>query len=309
MEDLKLSLCIPTNGVIEWVIPVLDSIYAQEVDQSFFEVVVTDNGDNQDFKEAIDQYEKKVTNLVYKETDAKGFTNQICAFKLAKGALIKFVNHRNCLLPGTLQYFLDFVDKNIVEKPYVYFSNGELEFKNVKEMKDFNSFAYNLSYYLSWSAGIALWNTDFHDVNLDKNYSDVFPHLNFILPYSKASKYLLDNTVLFKEQNTDDTKKGKYNLFYTFGVEFIDCMVESYERNEISIRTLKKIKRDNSSFLARLNYLYCMRKEPCSYDLRDKKKSLSKYYNPAIIEMKSYIYMLEYNVKMIIKSVIHVNAH
>ena len=37
-----LSLCIATNGVSEWVFPVLDSIYSQEVDQSLYEVVVTD---------------------------------------------------------------------------------------------------------------------------------------------------------------------------------------------------------------------------------------------------------------------------
>lgn len=301
MEDLKLSLCIPTNGVIEWVIPVLDSIYAQEVDQSFFEVVVTDNGDNQDFKEAIHQYEKKVTNLVYKETDAKGFTNQICAFKLAKGALIKFVNHRNCLLPGTLQYFLDFVDKNIVEKPYVYFSNGELEFKNVKEMKDFNSFAYNLSYYLSWSAGIALWNTDFHDVNLDKNYSDVFPHLNFILPYSKASKYLLDNTVLFKEQNTDDTKKGKYNLFYTFGVEFMNCMRDIYDQKIIDERTFQKIRDDNKEFLTELYFKYCILKRPCSYDLNGKEKALNVYYDAKSIRKNAYKLILNKALKRIFK--------
>ncbi|MCR5757842.1 MAG: hypothetical protein K6F95_08040 [Selenomonas sp.] len=37
-----LSLCIPTNGIIELVFPVLDSIYAQGEDESLFEVVVCD---------------------------------------------------------------------------------------------------------------------------------------------------------------------------------------------------------------------------------------------------------------------------
>ena len=102
MEELKLSLCIPTNGVTEWVIPVLDSIYIQNIDQSLFEVIVTDNGDNQEFKNRIKEYKKKVDNLIYQETTANGFTNQINAFELARGALIKFVNHRDSLLPRTL---------------------------------------------------------------------------------------------------------------------------------------------------------------------------------------------------------------
>ena len=45
-----LSLCIPTNGIVEWVFPALDSIYAEGVDNERFEVIVTDNGKNEDFK-------------------------------------------------------------------------------------------------------------------------------------------------------------------------------------------------------------------------------------------------------------------
>ena len=43
-EKLVLSLCLPTNGISEWVFPVLESIYSQNVDESKYEVIVTDNG-------------------------------------------------------------------------------------------------------------------------------------------------------------------------------------------------------------------------------------------------------------------------
>ena len=45
-KNVLISLCMPTNGVIEWVFPVLDSIFGQGVDDNLYEVVVTDNGDN-----------------------------------------------------------------------------------------------------------------------------------------------------------------------------------------------------------------------------------------------------------------------
>ncbi|MDE7422958.1 MAG: glycosyltransferase, partial [Lachnospiraceae bacterium] len=54
-----VSLCIPTNGVIEWVFPVLDSIYKQNVDNDMFEVIVTDNGNNEKFSEEMEIYLKK----------------------------------------------------------------------------------------------------------------------------------------------------------------------------------------------------------------------------------------------------------
>ena len=51
-----VSLCLPTNGIIEWVFPVLDSIYRQNVDDSLFEVIVTDNGDNEQFRLKMIEY-------------------------------------------------------------------------------------------------------------------------------------------------------------------------------------------------------------------------------------------------------------
>lgn len=51
-----LSLCIPTNGVIELVFPGLDSIYAQDVEENRFEVVVCDNGNNAKSREMMAEY-------------------------------------------------------------------------------------------------------------------------------------------------------------------------------------------------------------------------------------------------------------
>ena len=44
-----LSLCIPTNGAVEWILPVIDSIYSQGYDNEKFEVVITDNGKESKF--------------------------------------------------------------------------------------------------------------------------------------------------------------------------------------------------------------------------------------------------------------------
>ena len=46
MQEPIISLCLPTNGVKEWVFPVLDSIYSQNINNDLFEVIVTNNGTN-----------------------------------------------------------------------------------------------------------------------------------------------------------------------------------------------------------------------------------------------------------------------
>ena len=59
-----LSLCLPTNGIIEWVFPVLESIYSQNVDTKLFEVIVTNNGTNDEFHSMMLEYSQKHENLI-----------------------------------------------------------------------------------------------------------------------------------------------------------------------------------------------------------------------------------------------------
>ena len=70
MNELLLSLCIPTNGISEWVFPVLDSIYEQANSLQKFEVVVTDNGNNLDFYNRMQEYCSRYQNLCYEKTKA-----------------------------------------------------------------------------------------------------------------------------------------------------------------------------------------------------------------------------------------------
>ena len=65
MSKPIVSLCMPTNGVIDWVFPVLESIYNQNVNNELFEVVITDNGNNAEFKKSIKEYLQTHINIVY----------------------------------------------------------------------------------------------------------------------------------------------------------------------------------------------------------------------------------------------------
>lgn len=68
MNKPLISLCMPTNGVIDWAFPVLESIYNQKVNNELFEIVITDNGNNAEFKKAIREYMSSHANIVYAET-------------------------------------------------------------------------------------------------------------------------------------------------------------------------------------------------------------------------------------------------
>ena len=123
MMQPLISLCMPTNGVSEWVFPVLESIYAQHVKQKWFEVIVTDNGNNRKFQTEMEAYERRHENLYYYPSCTNEFMSEPDAYRHARGIFIKFLNHRTRLTDGALLYWIQFVKKYKSEKPVVYFKN------------------------------------------------------------------------------------------------------------------------------------------------------------------------------------------
>lgn len=279
-ENILLSLCIPTNGVSEWLFPVLDSIYEGTKDTSGFEVIVTDNGNDEQFGIRMNEYCKCHENLIYRKTEAVQFLNQIEAFKLANGKMIKFVNHRQTLLPGAIEYLIDFVKKNEANKPAVFFMNGSQKGKNgLAVYADFDSYVKGLGVMSSWSAGTTMWKTDFEKMDLEKSFNQLFPHTDMVFADKEKTQYIIDHTVLFKEIEVDDTKKGKYNLFNAFAIEYVSIILDLYRNGYISKETFLDVKKENAQFVAQLYYKYLLRKQPCSYDLSGFDESVKFFYS------------------------------
>lgn len=288
-----LTLAIPTNGIIEWVLPVLDSIYGQGVEDTKFEVVVTDNGSNEDFHNKMISYCKEHENLIYRKTSVVLFMNQVEAFKLASGEFVKFVNHRTKLNPGTLQYLVEFVENNIYDRPISFFLNGALDPRKKNEFySGFDSFVYGLSYYSSWSGGVACWKRDLEKIlkeSLNDMNLSLFPHTRFIFIKEDNRKYYIDNQKLFEEIPNKAISKGRYDLFYAFGVEYMNIILGLLERSKIDKSTFAYVKEENEKFIIELFTNYVLLNNECAYDLSSARRSLNVFYSYRLIKMKAII--------------------
>ncbi len=273
-----LSLCIPTNGIMDLVKPVIESIYANQVDEKLFEVIIMDNGDNEEFRSYALEVEKKHSNFHYYKTDKKGFLNEFESYKKANGEFIKFINHRTMLLEGALDYFINFVKDNKETKPAVYFSNGVLGKNNVKKCNSFNDYVYGLGLWNTWSTGMAFWKEDFDKLPLDQ-VNDLFPHTNILFGINDKKLYILDDTIHLYEIPVSAKNKGKYDLYYAFSVEFNNITTELLKKGLITKKTFKKIKKELFNFCISLFIAYNIRKEECSYIIDNYKASFSKYYS------------------------------
>lgn len=289
-----LSLVIPTNGVIEWVSEVLDSIYIQNVDEQLFEVVVTDNGEDNEFYNYMMDYVNKHSNLIYKRTNAKLFYNQIEGIELANGEFIKFVNHRSRLEYGSINYLLNFIEDNKEEKPITFFLNDSTKIKKQDIFYDFDGYVYNLKNYSSWSGGISCWKKDVEKiVKTLKNKESLFPHTIFCLFYEYDRNYMINNKKIFSEIDSSTGKKGKYNLFYAFCVEYVDIIKGLYNNGKINKNTKKYVLQQNEFFVARLYFEYIILKKECSYDLKGYKKYITYSYPLVEIYALQVIYFFK----------------
>lgn len=296
-----LSLCIPTNGIVEWVIPVIDSIYYQKYDDEKFEVIITDNGNGSDLENALNKYFKKHNNLIYKKTNAILFQNQIECFKLASGDLIKLINHRYLLSDNAINTFIEYVKKYKNEKPLIYFFNNNS--KDVKNdvILDFDGFMNNLGYFSSWSGGISYWRSDFNQIFNKNKFDKYFPHLDILLAFKNKKKYVINNDQLMNERVWDASKKGKYDFFDAFLVHYLDVMHELYKNKYISNVTYDKIKKQNLRFNIWIHFEYVVRKLKCSYILTNFWSCFKKYYNVFDFLYEYLILIIKLPIRIIIK--------
>ena len=268
-----LSICIPTNGIVEWMIPVVESIYAQKVDNDLFEVVITDNGGKDDLEKALYVYD--YPNLHYYKTTAQGFTNQIDAFEKCSGLFCKMLNHRSKMIPGSIDKLIALVERYKEEKPILYCAEGNAKGRNIIECANTDEFVRNLSYWVSWSAGTGAWKSDLADIR-KKEINTMFPHTLFLLGLRKESKYVIWNETY--ELMASDAGKGGYDLFHTFGVVFLDILHELLDRNHISSSTFESVKHDLYEFLRGLYLNEVLLPTKHTFIIQNVAESMDVYY-------------------------------
>lgn len=297
MSNTKLlSICIPTNGAVQFVLPVLESIYTQGVDDSLFEVVITDNGKDSVLESSLGDY-KQHDNLHYYKSELQGFVNQVDSFKRSNGLYIKMLNHRARLVPDALNNFIQLVRMYRDTQPCIFCSDGVLKKPEYTECKDFDTFLRDLSYYSSWSAGVGIWQKD--KPMLDKiEYNKMFPHASIMFETRKDSKFVIWNKK-FMDMKEEPTKGG-YNIFYTFAVVYLNMLKDLEHKGRITNSTFGCVKHDLKDFLSQWYYRIFKETNQFTFKTDNYIKHILVHYNfydLVYIVIKANFRWLRYNNK------------
>lgn len=241
MSSLLLSICIPTRGRSEILEKTINSIFSSKVNFSEFEVVIYDSSDINDQIDTLPDF-CNYPNLTYKKGKNDGFLNLISALKMGKGAFLKLHNDYSEFSSNGLNMLLNIIKNNLEEKPLIFFGNDSLtKTQNTKYYNSFDNFLYNISYFSTWSTAFGIWKIDFDDLK-DVNINPMFPHTSLLLNLNIKNSYIINNDRLFFNQSVN--KKGGYNLFKTFTIDYLDMLKVSLNNKHISENTFKHIKHD-----------------------------------------------------------------
>lgn len=237
-----LSICIPTYQRIEITRNTIASIYAdmKDVDISEFEVIVSDNDISESSRCFVDEF--PFENFHYYQTRCEGFLNSFHVLGYGKGLFLKLHNNYTMLKAGTLKYMIEEIKRYYESKAPLFFTNGLRQFYEKREYTTFNDYMSDLSYFSSWSSGFGIWKEDYDHIKSGIVINKWFPQTSLFLPFNKKNIYVLNDIELFNDQKVP--KKGGYNPYYVFGVEFLTLIKVSYNKEQISFRCFERIKRD-----------------------------------------------------------------
>ena len=278
--DFLLSICIPTYNRSVQLKKTLDSIVEEPIFLSKkIEVIVSDNVSTDDTADMMQDYCNKFENIKYsRNLSNNGFMNIISVLGLARGKLCKVVNDYLVLNKGTLNRLVTLAEEHNAEDTFFFFANGFVKGKKDTQVDSFDKFIDKISYWCTFVGGFCIWKKDF-DLLKDCEINKMFPHTSLLFQMVSKKKYIIIHGVFFENQKVE--KKGGYDLFNVFAVQFLNMLSSLKDNSLISPITFKHIKRDLFyNFLVMWYYKLLFDKDNAfSFEFKNIKKDIQTYYS------------------------------
>lgn len=305
-REPTVSICIPTNNRVDIIKETLESIILQGVDEELFEVCISDGSPNDETKKIIEKYFSKYPNIKYKNSNYSNYYNLLEALKLGEGKFLKLHNDYSKFKNGELINFINSIEKYSNCNALMFFPFGAVKNKvKTIELKSFDEFMNNVSYYSTWSSAFCIDKKSF-DILIDRqiDIEEMFPHLSLLYECTDKSLYVVDNNTYVS--NLPLKKKGGYNLPETFVKIYLSMTKNLLENQKISLNTYNKIRNGILKFVADW-FAIIKTDKHYFFTFENLKEYLSEFYTQKEIKKfyyYHYLYLNKLKLKRLIKSII-----
>lgn len=147
MEDIKISVIIPSYKPKEYLWQCIDSMITQTINKEYFEVIIVLNGCCEPWKSDIENYIKnhgEGVNFVFLQTNTPGVSNaRNIGIDIAKGEYITFIDDDDYVSPSYLEKLLPIAktDTLALAYPYGFYDGKEDEQVSYKLTDSYNKYA------------------------------------------------------------------------------------------------------------------------------------------------------------------------
>jgi glycosyltransferase involved in cell wall biosynthesis len=277
MNQPILSICIPTYNRLDILRETIKSIYSDidDINLFDFEVVISDNSKGHTTQSVVKEFSYE--NLHYYITECDGFENSFYALSYGKGAFLKLNNNYTMFKKKTLKCILHEIKQLMPNHTQVIYTNGHRGIGKEKLYHSFNEYMAGLSYFSSWSAGYGMWKEDFDRVKDTIVLDKMFPQTSLLLTQYYKKDFAINDTKLFQDQHV--SKKGGYNIFRVFSLDYVKLIKDAYEEGHISLATFNKIKNDLLYKYLTVRYFKTVIAKLDKFEYDNIKESITTYYS------------------------------
>lgn len=108
-KDIKLSFIIPLFNARSYIVPCIESILSQNIDKEIYEIIVIDDGSNDDGGLIAKSYDQV---LYYRQENKGQSASRNKGIELARGEYLCFIDADDLLVAGSLNYCLNVAIEN-----------------------------------------------------------------------------------------------------------------------------------------------------------------------------------------------------
>ena len=225
-----LSICIPTFNRAPFLQQTLDSIVAQAAfrDTHDIEVVISDNCSDDNTKDVGEAFAAAFPGKIrYQRHPEPVFPdkNFEAALRMGVGTYLKLHNDNLVILDGSLTELVKVYTAVAVEKPVVFFTNGNMFTGNALEaLNTLSEFVAKVSYFCTWIGGFGMWRDEFNampDFSRNAHLKLVQTDVMFRL-LGMGKRAIVLYGAYFAGQSTG--RKSGYNVAEVFGTNYLSLM-------------------------------------------------------------------------------------
>jgi len=239
--NILLSICIPTYNRGEILHKTLEIYINDPAFDERVEIVISDNCSTDQTEELVKNYLIKYKNIKYNRLPENigAELNINTVVSMGSGLYLKLMNDSVTMRPGVLKSMLDILssEKNEMKAVFFYQNISFLHSDEIVYCSSIDDLVSNVSFWITWIANFGVWRKDF-DLLTDK---DRLAHLQFtqtdwtirLINRDRGSKFFFGNYYITAELDS----KGGYNVFKTFGINYLSLYDEYLKSNSLRKKT------------------------------------------------------------------------